>query len=1468
MGFKAKFTPAKTQKFLGLGQLFTNLLRHSYIDTDQSEATNAYRNWEVRLAHRLGALIRNDTIKIGTTFGILPSTAYNVVLKKREHVEGKWISAIRVQLVQSGTMAAHNGYVVPYEDGADWVFRVETYNPAHPIMEYYDLDTSAEYQTFNALQGESTDREWKHFSINGEVRSVTTPFTVTGVQNLINVLYGYIHRLDDLGFRFNHGESIITDSETGRNLDWQLEIEKLVDRIYRNFAPGEGHILNPFMHSIWLDTPSGLQSQYTESAFIDVSTAQAVFDVVGSAIPVSKLDVVRLDDHTVTYSSVPIFSAHLFIDEYEHVLLMNNNVSEGSDSATIFDPFLGLRIQSAYLDFTRQEETNRKPHFPGFVLSGNNVVRNITSSVDAIGKYYDAGRTFDEPVTAEHALSLLGYNKKSYFNDLGASDATQFNFWRGLIQAKGTNMAIDAFVNYKKFTKADVDEYWAYKIAEYGDARLRSFPEVKVEVADCIQKFTQLQFFTDTPSTPLPNFTQIESNDDTRWFSIDDLGQEISFDAEEMEFFVETANLQANTFVDVGIFHNSEVPPNVFVQEYTYDHEGGLVVLSETSTVDALMVNASTLKIINVPSAVNVDARGVRFAVRGYTWVNPTKVSPVKLFDYVENEMIKEFALWHPAIGIHAYEPLEIISSITSKDPAFYNTTGQTVKNPNYVALKAWGKKEVGRVWWNTANLGYIPYYDATIFSDRNERHARWGNLAEWASIDLYEWVESDVPPSEYDALALEEEGASDIPAISRASGKAARKTNYRRNRSISVKPIAWSKSLVGGVNAHPAFGPGMQRLIVADNAIYVDAGRLEDFDIVPGNHVSAWKNNTPFGEIVVNEDSLVYDIGSSATLSSPSLLASGLLTSISISAIPDGRIGSMIGRLTLTVSLEQRDSASYIRRLRITDQHNTTEEVALNDWLPDSDNTLTIEFPNTGLRLTVVRDDMTSTYLAGDLATDIAMSWVDVYVREGNAFTQIIALPDTIFINDESDPDYATTEYGWVSFEVPTQDDLDSDLAFPHHKWFPYIGANVEIIASSDIIKDIGVDTLTLRNGIPIKRYTTSWTDWEALNPIQIQKISNETDIISFSGSDFLQPNEAINPNRVSVFVDGIQISPKNYVITSTLGSESIALTNILHLGAKALLVYRAYEPTAAELAFNPEEVDNPSIQVQYKTDYQYTKIDVRNENGSIVGAKYYFWVEDSTVVRPNKSMSLVQAKSILKNGPSEYMAFEQLVEDKKAYDSIVIAGLNTYVTNNGTYKLRLANNNTLRDDPEDLNLRNVHAEWTLIRKSQNSRIPRKLWDQLTDAAAGADVGGNPLPAQSRVDYDARNGTRTRFGFKPGQIFADTDLVRSTIKHTILNTSLELKIGGTVIPDYIRAVNFDDADEWFKDAETARATMELIWSSARAKQINEIFFAVLEDALANNYEFTDIFKTSFVSVYTTTTVEERTEAELEDGIN
>ena len=62
--------------------------------------------------------------------------------------------------------------------------------------------------------------------------------------------------------------------------------------------------------------------------------------------------------------------------------------------------------------------------------------------------------------------------------------------------------------------------------------------------------------------------------------------------------------------------------------------------------------------------------------------------------------------------------------------------------------------------------------------------------------------------------------------------------------------------------------------------------------------------------------------------------------------------------------------------------------------------------------------------------------------------------------------------------------------------------------------------------------------------------------------------------------------------------------------------------------------------------------------------------------------------------------------------------------------------------------------------------------------------------------------------------------------------------------------LDFSQSDTWFSTPTNARNTLTKIWNEGKVSQINELFFAVLEDIVASNYEMTDIFKTSRLSAY------------------
>jgi hypothetical protein len=77
-------------------------------------------------------------------------------------------------------------------------------------------------------------------------------------------------------------------------------------------------------------------------------------------------------------------------------------------------------------------------------------------------------------------------------------------------------------------------------------------------------------------------------------------------------------------------------------------------------------------------------------------------------------------------------------------DIAAYNNS--TDPNEDIYGDQLWGEKNVGETWWDLTNAIYIDYeQDSLIY-----RQGNWGKLYPAASIDVYEWTKSTIPPEEY----------------------------------------------------------------------------------------------------------------------------------------------------------------------------------------------------------------------------------------------------------------------------------------------------------------------------------------------------------------------------------------------------------------------------------------------------------------------------------------------------------------------------------------------------------------------------------------------------------------------------------------------------------------------------------------------------------------------------------------------
>jgi len=88
----------------------------------------------------------------------------------------------------------------------------------------------------------------------------------------------------------------------------------------------------------------------------------------------------------------------------------------------------------------------------------------------------------------------------------------------------------------------------------------------------------------------------------------------------------------------------------------------------------------------------------------------------------------------------------------SERDPAIYTTSDQPL---NVDPDTNWGATHVGETWWDLSTVRYTWYEQGDIEFRKNN----WGTTFPGSRIDIYEWVESDISPEEWNNIADTTEG-------------------------------------------------------------------------------------------------------------------------------------------------------------------------------------------------------------------------------------------------------------------------------------------------------------------------------------------------------------------------------------------------------------------------------------------------------------------------------------------------------------------------------------------------------------------------------------------------------------------------------------------------------------------------------------------------------------------------------------
>jgi hypothetical protein len=171
--------------------------------------------------------------------------------------------------------------------------------------------------------------------------------------------------------------------------------------------------------------------------------------------------------------------------------------------------------------------------------------------------------------------------------------------------------------------------------------------------------------------------------------------------------------------------------------------------------------------------------------------VDVNKIKQVFLYNTKTNQIVERLDYVDPLQGKITGIAEQELRYKLFYDPAVY-TQGENVQVDE---TNSWGASQTGQLWWDLSNAKFLNPYQSSVIYSANAWNTLFSNRN---TIDVYEWVESDILPAEWDRLSGTEEGFSrGITGVTRYGNTAyVEKRSYdKTSRTFTTKYYYWVRN-------------------------------------------------------------------------------------------------------------------------------------------------------------------------------------------------------------------------------------------------------------------------------------------------------------------------------------------------------------------------------------------------------------------------------------------------------------------------------------------------------------------------------------------------------------------------------------------------------------------------------------------------------------------------------------------------
>jgi len=359
------------------------------------------------------------------------------------------------------------------------------------------------------IQGGATARRRKNFE--KELKTIPYGTVFSDIQQVVDFMYGYEHWLIEQGFKFDN-----YNPEFNLIENFDLSIKEFLFWTTQNWSVGTVISVSPAASKLIFE-----KEYHAVDNIFDNFYDYSVYKTDGNILRPEFLELSR-DGNEFTATEVDsadgIYALKVPIVQIEHVVLLDNKTVFND---VIYDPAPGYRQERIRVQGYRTDNWDGSLNIPGFIYDSAEVqnwqpyqdyalgdtvkykeffysanekvtggstfiarqwkrldsrpepklITNLEYKTNQFADFYDLDTDNFDLEQQKFAQHLTGYQNRKYLQNIINDDVSQYKFYQGFIQDKGTRNSLDKlFDALSSANKESLDffEEWAFKQGMYG----------------------------------------------------------------------------------------------------------------------------------------------------------------------------------------------------------------------------------------------------------------------------------------------------------------------------------------------------------------------------------------------------------------------------------------------------------------------------------------------------------------------------------------------------------------------------------------------------------------------------------------------------------------------------------------------------------------------------------------------------------------------------------------------------------------------------------------------------------------------------------------------------------------------------------------------------------------------------------------------------------------------------------------